>query len=71
MSMIYINDMYRDIIMTFWCKKYYDIYQHKYQNFFTIYDNDKPGEREGLNELALQKIIQANDWELGNDSEND
>jgi len=35
-------------------------------------DNDeKHGEQEGLNEVAIQKIIQENEWGLGNDSKNE
>jgi len=34
-------------------------------------DNEKHGEREGLNEVAMQKLIQANEWGLGNNSKNE
>jgi len=34
-------------------------------------DKEKHGEREGLNEVVMQKIIQANEWALGNGSKNE
>jgi len=34
-------------------------------------DNEKHGEWEGLNEVAMQKIIQANEWGLANNSKNE